>query len=322
MKKKAGIIGAAGYSGGELVRILLFHPHVEISYVFSRSQAGKRVDTVHRDLIGDTDLIFTNQVEKDIDILFLALPHGQAKNFLAEHTFNPETVIIDLSNDFRLKKDAEDFVYGLPEFQRENIRNARHIANAGCFASGIQLGLLPLAAAGLIHSDIHISAVTGSTGAGVRLSETNHFAWRHSNLSTYKTFDHQHLGEIRETLGTLQKDFNHEIYFIPHRGDFTRGIFASIYTAFDGDTEDAQKLYRDYYANHPFTLVTDINPDLKQVVNTNKCILYPFVKKGQITIISIVDNLIKGASGQAVQNLNILMGWDERAGLNLKASVF
>lgn len=322
MKKKVGIIGAAGYSGGELVRILLFHPHVELVYAFSRSQAGKAISEVHHDLIGDTDLKFTDEVSTDIDILFLALPHGQAKTFLEENPMKPETIIVDLSNDFRLKKDAGKFVYGLPEFQRDKIKTAQYIANAGCFASGIQLGLLPLAAAGLIKSDIHISAITGSTGAGVSLSRTNHFAWRHSNVSTYKMFEHQHLDEITETLTTLQPDFNSTIQFIPHRGDFARGIFASIYTDFEGTTEDAQKLYRDYYEGHPFTHVVNQNPDLKQVVNTNKCILYPFVHEGQIAIISIVDNLIKGASGQAVQNLNILMGWDEKAGLNLKASVF
>jgi len=322
MKKKVGIIGAAGYSGGELVRLLLFHPNVELTYAFSRSQAGKPVASVHNDLVGDTNLVFTDQVHTDIDVLFLALPHGQAKGFLEKHQFNPDTIIIDLSNDFRLKKDAGKFVYGLPEFQRNKIRTAKYVANAGCFATGIQLGLLPLAHAELLTSEIHISSITGSTGAGVSLSPTNHFAWRDSNISTYKVFDHQHLDEIKETLSALQKDFSTEIYFTPHRGDFTRGIFSSIYTKFEGTTEDAQQLYSNYYKEHPFTHVVDTNPNLKQVVNTNKCILYPIVKKGQINIVSIVDNLIKGASGSAVQNLNILMGWDETMGLKLKASVY
>ncbi len=322
MKKTAGIIGAAGYTGGELVRLLLFHPHVELKFAFSRSQAGKPLTSVHKDLIGDTDLAFTDTIQTDVDILFLALPHGQAKTFLADHIFAPETVIIDLSNDFRLHKDAGDFVYGLPEWKREAVQGAKRIANPGCFATTIQLGLLPLANAGLLKSDIHISAVTGSTGAGVSLSETTHFTWRSSNFSAYKMFDHQHLGEIGETLTTLQSTFDQSIHFIPYRGDFTRGILATIYTPFDGTTAQAQELYKTYYASHPFTHVTDSNPDLKQVVNTNKCIVYPFVKNGQIAIVSMIDNLLKGASGQAVQNMNLIMGWDEQAGLRIKASVY
>ena len=320
--KTAGIIGAAGYSGGELVRLLLNHPQVELTLAYSRSQAGQKISDVHKDLLGDTELTFTNQISQSVDILFLALPHGQSKIFLQEHPLNSDTLIIDLSNDFRLKKDAGDFVYGLPEFQRDKIKTARHIANAGCFASGIQLGLLPLAAAGLLQSDIHISAITGSTGAGVKLSETSHFSWRNDNISTYKMFTHQHLGEIGETLSTLQNNFEHQVYFMPHRGDFARGIFASIYTDFEGNTSEAQALYRKYYQDHPFTLVTDSNPDLKQVVNTNKCILFPSVIQKQIVIISMVDNLLKGASGQAVQNMNIAMGWNETEGLKLKAVVY
>ncbi|MCZ2392640.1 MAG: N-acetyl-gamma-glutamyl-phosphate reductase [Chitinophagales bacterium] len=322
MKKKVGIVGAAGYTGGELVRILLFHPLVELTFAYSRSQAGKSIDSIHSDLIGDTDLKFTDIISKDIDILFLALPHGQAKIFLEEHSFAPETIIIDLSNDFRLQKDAGDFIYGLPEFQREKIKTAKRIANPGCFATGIQLGLLPLANASLLQSDIHISSITGSTGAGLSLSPTTHFTWRNNNISTYKMFDHQHLGEIGETLLSLQKDFKHYIYMMPYRGDFPRGIFTTIYTSFDGTTEDAQELYRAFYKSHPFTYVTDVNPDLKQVVNTNKCVLFPFVKNGQIAIISIEDNLLKGASGQAVQNMNLMMGWEETIGLKLKASAF
>lgn len=322
MKKTAGIIGAAGYTGGELVRLLLFHPYVELKFAFSRSQAGKPLSAVHKDLIGDTDLTFTAEVGIDVDILFLALPHGEAKNFIAQHTFRPETKIIDLSNDFRLRQNAGDFIYGLPEWQKDTIKNASYIANPGCFATAIQLGLLPLAQAGLLKSDIHISAVTGSTGAGVSLSETTHFTWRSSNLSVYKAFDHQHLGEIGETISSLQNDFDQNIHFIPYRGDFTRGIIATIYTPFDGTTEEAKTLYKNFYAAHPFTHVTDSNPDLKQVVNTNKCIVYPTVKNGQIMIISIIDNLLKGASGQAVQNMNLLLGWDEAAGLRIKASVY
>lgn len=322
MKKTVGIIGAAGYTGGELVRLLLFHPHVELKYAYSRSQVGKPISAVHKDLLGDTNLTFTSEVDTDIDIIFLALPHGEAKNFVAQHTFRPETKIIDLSNDFRLRQNAGDFVYGLPEWQKDKIKSASYIANPGCFATAIQLGLLPLAQAGLLKSDVHISAVTGSTGAGVSLSETTHFTWRSSNFSVYKAFDHQHLGEIGETLTALQPSFEQSIHFIPYRGDFTRGILATIYTPFEGSTEDALKLYKDFYADAAFTHVTDSNPDLKQVVNTNKCFVYPSVKNGQLMIISIIDNLLKGASGQAVQNMNLLMGWDETTGLRIKASVF
>lgn len=322
MKKTAGIIGAAGYTGGELVRLLLFHPYVELKFAFSRSQAGKPLSAVHKDLIGDTDLTFSAEVDIDVDILFLALPHGEAKNFIAQHTFRPETKIIDLSNDFRLRQNAGDFIYGLPEWQKDTIKNASYIANPGCFATAIQLGLLPLAQAGLLKSDIHISAVTGSTGAGVSLSETTHFTWRSSNFSVYKAFDHQHLGEIGETITALQPSFDQNIHFIPYRGDFTRGIIATIYTPFEGTDVEAKTLYQNFYAQHPFTHVSPSNPDLKQVVNTNKCIVYPTVKNGQIMIISIIDNLLKGASGQAVQNMNLLMGWDEAAGLRIKASVY
>lgn len=322
MKKTAGIIGAAGYTGGELVRLLLFHPHVELKFAYSRSQAGKPITAVHKDLIGDTELTFTSEINTDVDVLFLALPHGQAKSFLAENTFHPKTKIIDLSNDFRLKKDAKDFIYGLPELVKNKIQQANRIANPGCFATSIQLGLLPLAKAGLIKSDIHISALTGSTGAGVSLSDTTHFTWRSSNLSVYKAFDHQHLGEIGETITALQPSFDQNIHFIPYRGDFTRGIIATIYTPFEGTDVEAKTLYQNFYAQHPFTHVSPSNPDLKQVVNTNKCIVYPTVKNGQLMIISIIDNLLKGASGQAVQNMNLIMGWEETAGLQLKASVY
>jgi N-acetyl-gamma-glutamyl-phosphate reductase len=322
MKKTVGIIGAAGYTGGELLRLLLLHPHVEVKFAFSRSQKGKAVSSVHRDLIGDTDLLFTDEVKDPVDVVFLALPHGEARSFVQQHPFSADTLIIDLSNDFRLKAQADDFVYGLPELNRTKIAAANRIANPGCFATAIQLSLLPLAAAGLISHDVHISAITGSTGAGVGLSSTSHFTWRNNNLSVYKAFDHQHLGEIGESLTSLQPDFLKQLHFIPYRGDFTRGIIATLYTPFEGSTADAQKLFEDYYAAHPFTWVSQENIDLKMVVNTNKCIVYPSVKNGQLMVISIIDNLLKGASGQAVQNMNLMAGWDEKIGLQLKAAVY
>lgn len=322
MKTTAGIVGAAGYTGGELVRILLQHPNVELRFAYSRSQAGKPICSVHKDLLGDTQLLFTDQMDTNVDVLFLALPHGETKPFLEQHAISADTIIIDLSNDFRLAADAGDFVYGLPELQRDKISKATRVANPGCFATAIQLGLLPLAAAGLLTADVHISAVTGSTGAGVSLSSTSHFSWRNNNLSVYKVFDHQHLGEIGESIVQLQPSFDQHIHFIPYRGDFTRGIIATMYTPFSDSTKDAQSLFSAYYEDHPFTIVSSENIDLKMVVNTNKCVLYPMVKNGQLMVISIIDNLLKGASGQAVQNLNIIKGWDERAGLQLKASVY
>lgn len=320
-KAKAGIVGAAGYTGGELIRLLLWHPEVEISYVHSRSQAGKPVSSVHTDLLGDTELVFTDSVSTDIDILFLCLPHGETAYFLQQHPFFDSVRIIDLSNDFRLGTE-HGFVYGLPELQREQIRPALRVANPGCFATAIQLALLPLAQGGLLQDDIHISATTGSTGAGIKPADTLHFTWRHSNLSTYKTFTHQHLAEIQQTLRTLQPGYNNDVLLIPYRGDYTRGIIASVYTDFSGSHEDALVRYRDYYSKHPFTHVSDRNIDLKQVVNTNKCLLYLEKQDDKLLVVSILDNLLKGASGQAVQNMNLMMGWEESSGLRLKPSAY
>lgn len=319
---KAGIIGAAGYTGGELLRILLQHPHVSISFAYSRSQAGKKVYEVHGDLFGETEISFTIKADNNVDVVFLCLPHGEARAFLEQHQFSDHTRIIDLSNDFRLQKNAGDFVYGLPELNKEQIRRAKKIANPGCFASAIELALLPLASKGLLNSAIHVSGITGSTGAGVSLSETSHFTWRSSNMAVYKAFTHQHLAEIGETLGREQQGFKEDIHFIPYRGDFTRGIIITAYTTYNGTLEEAKILYNSFYRDQPFTIVAEKNIDLKQVVNTNKCLLYLEKHGDQLMIVSVIDNLVKGASGQAVQNMNLLFGFDEGCGLRLKGSAY
>jgi N-acetyl-gamma-glutamyl-phosphate reductase len=317
-KITAGIIGAAGYTGGELIRILLQHPKVSIKYCYSRSQHGKPISSVHTDLEGDTSLYFTNEIDTAIDVVFLCLPHKEAKPFLENQSFSPTTKIIDLSNDFRLKEDANGFVYGLPELNKEKIKKATKVANAGCFASSIQLALLPLASNGFLKGDIHISGITGSTGAGVGLSETSHFSWRNNNVSVYKAFTHQHIGEIGESLSQLQPNFNSDIFFIPYRGNFTRGILITAYTEYDGTIEEAKELYKTFYKNEPFTIISEKNIHLKQVVNTNKCLIYLEKHGNKLMIISAIDNLVKGASGHAIQNMNLMFGFDETEGLKLK----
>lgn len=326
MKIKAGIVGGAGYTGGELLRILVNHPDVEISFVHSNSNAGNYIYDVHSDLIGDTNLKFTSQLSQDIDVLFLCVGHGDAKKFLDANSIDDRIKIIDLSQDFRLSQNSKfkskNFVYGLPELNRETIRLARNIANPGCFASCLQLAMLPLAKAGLLTNDVHISATTGSTGAGQSLSQTSHFSWRNNNLSVYKAFGHQHLNEIGESIKQLQPSFDAEVNFIPYRGDFTRGIMASVYTECELSQEELDNLYQQYYAEHEFTHVSKKNIDLKQVINTNKCLVHVEKHGNKVMILSIVDNLLKGASGQAVQNMNLMFGLDERAGLRLKAQAF
>ncbi len=330
---KAGIIGGAGYTGGEMLRILINHPNVEIAFVNSTSNAGNLISDVHTDLLGDTDLRFTSELPQDIDVLFLCVGHGDAKKFLAAHSINESIKIIDLSQDFRLKANAtphiprptphpRNFTYGLPELNRETIKSASNIANPGCFATCIQLGLLPLAAKGLLKNEVHINATTGSTGAGQSLSTTSHFSWRNNNLSVYKAFEHQHLNEIGESLQQLDLNFNQELNFVPQRGDFTRGILAAMYTESDLSLEEAQGLYNDYYSSHPFTHVSKKNIDLKQVVNTNKALIHIEKHGSKLFIVSVIDNLLKGASGQAVQNMNLMFGLEERQGLNLKATAF
>ncbi len=319
-KIKVGIIGGAGYTGGELIRILLNHPNAEIAYVHSKSSAGKPLYSAHSDLIGETDLVFADSFVQAVDVVFLCIGHGEAKGFLAENPTILQSKVIDLSQDFR--DESNGFVYGLPELNKERIRQAQHIANPGCFATAIQLALLPLASQNLLNQEVHISAITGSTGAGQKLTDTVHFTWRNNNISVYKAFTHQHLKEIRQSLRQLQTGFEKKIRFIPYRGNFTRGILASVYTTFEGSLEEAKKYYTEFYQNHPFTHVIDSEVDVKLVTNTNKCLLHLEKEDDQLLITSVIDNLTKGASGQAVQNMNLLFGFDENAGLNLKPVAF
>lgn len=319
-KFKVGIAGGAGYTGGELLRILLHHPQVEIAYVHSKSQAGKPLYATHSDLIGETDLHFTGNFDTEADVVFLCMGHGESAKFLQTQSFSASTRIIDLSQDFR--NESNGFVYGLPELNRERIKTATKIANPGCFATSIQLALLPLAAAGLLQHEVHVSAITGSTGAGQSLSDTTHFSWRNNNVSVYKAFSHQHLKEIRQSLTQLQGDFAKKIHFIPYRGNFTRGIMANSYTTSDLSIAEAQTLYSGYYQTHPFVHVSPSDVDVKQVVNTNKCILHLEKYEDQLLITSVIDNLVKGASGQAIQNMNLLFGLEETAGLGIKAVAF
>jgi len=318
-----GIIGGAGYTAGELLRILLNHPLAEVTFVHSTSNAGNKVSDVHKDLLGDTDLVFRDEMDfSGLDVIFLCMGHGKSVEFMKEYSLPGHLKVIDLSHDFRLKRDGNQFVYGLPELNREQIRLSKYIANPGCFATGIQLTLLPLAAANLIIDEIHVNAITGSTGAGQNPSSTSHFSWRNGNVSAYKIFSHQHLGEINQSIQQLQTGYNPSLNFVPVRGNHTRGIFTVTYTKFNGSIEEAQNLYSEYYNGHPFVILTKENPDLKQVVNTNKCILYLEKHSDKLLIISVTDNLIKGASGQAVQNMNLMFGIDEKAGLNLKPVAF
>ncbi len=323
---KAGIVGGAGYTAGELVRLLLHHPQVEIGAVISSTQAGQPLHSVHDDLLGDTDLTFASELHGDEDVVFLCLGHGNSREWLLKTALPPSTKVIDLSNDFRLAADRDvagrHFVYGLPEANREQIRTADSIANPGCFASAIQLALLPLAAAGHLKEAVHVSAITGSTGAGRGLVETTGYTWRTGNVSIYKAFTHQHLGEIGETLVGLQPSFEQPINFIPYRGNFTRGIFASVYTTCELLIPAVQKLYSDYYQDAPFTVDSEKEIHLKQVVNTNKCLLHVEKHGNQLLITAALDNLLKGASGQAIQNMNLLFGLPETMGLQSKASFF
>ncbi|WBX75614.1 N-acetyl-gamma-glutamyl-phosphate reductase [Tenacibaculum ovolyticum] len=323
---QAGIIGGAGYTAGELIRLLINHPKVEINFVFSTSNAENKISNIHQDLVGTLNLKFTNTINSNIDVLFLCLGHGNSKKFLESNTFSDATKIIDLGNDFRLKKNTvfqeKNFVYGLPELQKSKIKKAKYIANPGCFATAIQLAILPLANDNLVTNDIHVNAVTGATGAGTSLSAITHFTWRDNNFSYYKPFTHQHLGEINQSIKTLQTNFSSQIVFMPNRGDFSRGIFATAYTYFKGTLDEAKTLYKEFYKDANFTIISDKEIHLKQVVNTNKCLIHLHKHENKLLITSVIDNLLKGASGQAVQNMNLMFGFEETAGLNLKATYF
>jgi len=339
MNKKIniGIIGGAGYTGGELIRLLIHHPHVDISFTNSRSNAGKPVSSVHLDLLGETDLYFTSNYPplgdggRGIDLLFLCVGHGEAKKFLEENKIEEKIKIIDLSQDFRLNQQStianRQFIYGLPELNREQIRTANNIANPGCFATAIQLGLLPLAKLGLLK-EVYSTGITGSTGAGQNHSDTSHFSWRANNIQAYKALNHQHLNEIHQSLHQVQTAFpisplgNGGVRFVPWRGDFTRGIFISSTTFCKLGTEELNKLYEDFYADHPFTFLSKEPISLKQVVNSNKCIIQLEKQGDHLVIHSAIDNLIKGASGQAIQNMNLMFGLNEKEGLFLKATAF
>ena len=321
-----GIIGGAGYTAGELIRLLLNHSKTNIDFAYSTSNAGNKIYQIHQDLIGSTEMNFTNEINATVDVLFLCLGHGNSTTFLQKNTFSKNTKIIDLSNDFRLAADknfeGKEFVYGLPELQKEKIKEASYIANPGCFATALQLAILPLAANELLYDDVHINAVTGATGAGTSLSKTTHFTWRDNNFTHYKAFNHQHLGEINQTVQQLQSNFNAEINFMPNRGNFSRGIFATTYTKFEGSLEMAIKIYQNYYKDAAFTFISENDVHMKQVVNTNKCILHLAKHGNKLLITSTLDNLLKGASGQAIQNMNLMFGFEETLGLNLKANYF
>lgn len=316
---KVGIIGGAGYTGGEMIRLLIRHPAADIRFIHSRSNAGKPVHSAHEDLVGETELVFDAEWRNDVDVLFLCVGHGEAKKFVEEAGTRLDTLkLIDLSQDFRL--NVQPWIYGLPELNRDLIRNAKRIANPGCFATAIQLGLLPLAKAGLL-TDVYSTGITGSTGAGQGLSQTSHFSWRSNNIQAYKTLTHQHLAEIGQTLGQLQ-DKKPYVHFVPWRGDFTRGIFISSQIRCDKSTDEVWSLFEDYYQGHPFTHVSRTPISLKQVVNTNKCLIQLEKVDDELVIHTAIDNLVKGASGQAVQNMNLLFGLEETAGLQLKSIAF
>mgnify|MGYP002622079162 CR=1 FL=1 len=321
---KVGIIGSSGYVAGELIRCLVFHSEVKIDFLYSTSNAGLSVDEIHEDIYINQELSFTDKINYEVDVLFLCLGHGNSVEFLSNHTFSEKTVVIDLSNDFRLasysKFKNKDFVYGLVELNKSKIETAQSIANPGCFATAIQLGIIPLAKNQLLKDDIHVNAITGSTGAGQSFTKTSHFSWRNNNISVYKPFTHQHLDEIYESIKGLHNEFDKKINFIPTRGDFTRGIFATMYTKSDLSESQLLQLYSDCYSSSEFTYVTNKTVNLKQVVNTNNCLIQVKKIDDLVLVTSVIDNLLKGAAGQAIQNMNIIFGLEESTGLKLKAN--
>lgn len=320
---RIGIIGGAGYTAGELCRLLLNHPEAEIVFINSESNAGNLITDVHEGLYGETDMRFTDELPfEDVDVVYFCFGHGKSTQFLTDHYIPADVRIIDLAQDFRLAAEGNDYVYGLPELNRTAILGAQHVANPGCFATCIQLGLLPLADAGLLQGDVSVNAITGSTGAGVKPSSTTHFSWRSGNMSIYKAFQHQHVPEIVQSLQQIQPSFEGAIDFIPYRGDFPRGIFATEVITCDAPEEEIADLYRDFYSDAPFTHYVDRAVDLKQVVNTNKCLIHAERHGNKLLVTSVIDNLLKGASGQAVQNMNLMFELEEDAGLRLKPLAF
>ena len=323
---KAGIIGGAGYVGGEMCRLLLIHPDVELSFVQSSSNANNPLWKVHEDLFGDTDMLFSEGITEDIDVLFLCMGHGKSISFFDNYKIDDKVVVIDLGNDFRLTENSSlakrEFAYGLVDFFGENSLKCRNVANPGCFATAIQLAVLPLASESLLCDDIHVTAITGSTGAGQSLSSTTHFSWRANNMSTYKTFSHQHLGEIGQSINKLQPSFDSSINFVPYRGDFPRGIIATVHTKTSQTIEQLKELYKNCYSNSKFTFVSDTPVNLKQVINTNKTLISIEKHGDYVLITSVIDNLLRGAAGQAIENMNIIFELPSRAGLQLKSSAF
>ena len=320
---QVGVVGSSGYVAGELIRCLVHHPNVNINFLYSHSNAGMNVSEIHQDLLAYDALKFTDQINPDVEVLFLCLGHGNSAKFLEKNAFSDQTKVIDLSNDFRLKEDSnfqgKSFTYGLVELNKQEIIKSKHIANPGCFATAIQLGLLPLAKNELLNESVHIHAITGSTGAGRTLSDTSHFSWRNNNISIYKAFNHQHLGEINESLQSLQSDASH-LNFLPIRGNFTRGIFASMYMPTELSQEELINLFKKFYEGNPFIFVTEASVHLKQVVNTNNCFIQVQKIDDKVLVTSVIDNLLKGAAGQAIQNMNLMFGLDETTGIEFKAN--
>jgi N-acetyl-gamma-glutamyl-phosphate reductase len=320
---KVGIIGGAGYTAGELIRLLINHPDVEIVFINSSSNAGNKITDVHEGLYGETDMVFTDELPLDkIDLLYFCTAHGDTRKFMESHTLPESLKVIDLSMDYRIASDEHDFIYGLPELNRRRICQSKHVANPGCFATCIQLGLLPLAKNLLMNGDVSVNAITGTTGAGVKPGATSHFSWRNNNMSIYKPFSHQHVPEIKQSIKQLQNSFNSDIDFIPYRGDFARGIFATLVVKTSVTLDEIKRMYIEYYEKDSFVHIVDANVDLKQVVNTNKCLIHLEKHGDKLLIISCIDNLLKGASGQAVHNMNLMFGLEETVGLRLKPSAF